>query len=82
MIGIYSITHVESGRKYIGASTDIEVRWKQHIRKVSKGNGSYIHKSIAQYGFDSFLFKVEIECKTKPVDKAAGHRVAPVKEGK
>lgn len=62
MIGIYSITHIATGRKYIGASTDIQSRWTQHIRKAAKGKGSYIHKAMAQYGVDQFLFRVEIEC--------------------
>ena len=30
MQGIYKITNTENGQVYIGRSTDIENRWKQH----------------------------------------------------
>lgn len=34
MQGIYKITNTENGQVYIGRSTDIENRWKQHQEAV------------------------------------------------
>ena len=30
MIGIYKITNIVNNKSYIGISTDIEDRWRQH----------------------------------------------------
>lgn len=37
--GIYKLTFL-SGRYYIGKSTDINARWRQHREKLCKGTGS------------------------------------------
>ena len=37
MQGIYKITNTENGQVYIGRSTDIENRWKQHQEALEKG---------------------------------------------
>jgi len=54
---IYKITHIESGRIYIGQTIGtIENRWKDHC-KGYKQPTSHLHRAIQKYGVDSF--KVE-----------------------
>lgn len=36
MQGIYKITNTENGQVYIGRSTDIENRWKQHQEALER----------------------------------------------
>ena len=62
MTGIYLITNLLTGEKYVGQSTHIEQRWEEH-RFLNKP--SLIHKMIEQYGIDNFKFEVIEEC---PVD--------------
>lgn len=37
MQGVYKIVNTENGQVYIGRSTDIENRWKQHREALAKG---------------------------------------------
>ena len=59
--GIYSITHKETGKTYIGQSTNIEKRFKQHINQKNMKT-SYIDRSINRYGASSFEFNILYEC--------------------
>lgn len=34
---IYEITHLPTGRKYVGSSTDVMKRWKKHLWELQKG---------------------------------------------
>ena len=36
MIGIYKIVNILNNKIYIGKSSDIEKRWKEHIRHSKK----------------------------------------------
>lgn len=47
--GIYTITHKPSGRRYIGASEHIEVRWYQHQCQLKAGRH---HNSDLQSTWD------------------------------
>lgn len=66
MIGIYKITNTKNNKVYIGKSTDIERRWKEHIRhskdEFTKEKPA-IHKAINKYGVNAFIFQVLEECK-------------------
>ena len=61
--GIYLITHLASGRCYVGQSRNIEARWKQH-----RGGDSnrFLKRAVVKYGWDSFQFEVVEEC---PLDQ-------------
>lgn len=65
MIGIYKITNTKNNKVYIGKSSDIERRWKEHIRH-SKDEFTKekppIHRAINKYGVDSFIFQIIEEC--------------------
>lgn len=52
---IYTITHKESGKVYVGATTtSIERRIQDHKQRASKGSHLPLHKAIATYGIDAF----------------------------
>lgn len=57
---LYTITHRESGKTYVGwTSLPVELRWEQHryVAQRSKSR-SLIHKAIAKHGSDSFDWEV------------------------
>lgn len=60
-IGIYLITHLPSGLKYVGSSKHITQRWKQHIATAKRKSEKYnykIHNYIKKYGPQNFSFSV------------------------
>lgn len=62
MIGIYCIENKITKEKYIGLSTNIERRWKNHIQR---NTNSLIHIAIKKYGKENFNFYVLEECDEK-----------------
>ena len=59
-IGIYSITHIATGKQYVGQSVNVFERWKQH--STPRKNASGIKGAIMKWGIDAFEFKVLEEC--------------------
>lgn len=58
--GIYVITHVASGRKYVGSAVDIRSRWRVHkceLRK-QKHHSPKLQNAWRRYGEDAFSFEV------------------------
>lgn len=55
--GIYKITNLINGKIYIGQSTDINRRFKEHIRH-SKYDDTPIHRAIRKYGSKNFSFSI------------------------
>lgn len=57
---IYAITHVESGRRYIGSTVNVTERWirhKSHL-KHNKHHCNYLQNAWNKYGKDTFVFSV------------------------
>ncbi|RVC70411.1 hypothetical protein EN759_04135 [Mesorhizobium sp. M00.F.Ca.ET.038.03.1.1] len=54
-IGIYCIRHVESGKRYIGKSIDIERRWTAHRNAP---DNRHLARALAKYGLASFSFEI------------------------
>lgn len=50
--GVYVIRHLESGKCYVGKSVKVSYRLKRHMTLPDEG--SYLHRALAKYGFDSF----------------------------
>lgn len=65
MIGIYRITHLTTGRHYVGQSQDIQRRWKQHQRRTN----SHISLALEKYGLEAFELVVLQECKVEELDR-------------
>lgn len=60
MIGIYAITHVASGRCYIGSSIAIERRFKEHLKDLrgAKHFNPHLQHAWSMYGEDAFAWSV------------------------
>ena len=58
--GIYSITHIASGRRYIGSSVNIKRRWNAHRSALNRGinDNPHLQNAWIKYGKDSFLFEI------------------------
>jgi group I intron endonuclease len=57
---IYSITHIDSGKCYIGSTWNTKVRFRQHKRFLRKGihHCAYLQRSWDKYGKDAFEFAI------------------------
>jgi len=52
---IYKLTHIATGKCYIGKTKDFTRRLKQHI---ARPECRYLHKAILKYGIDSFSIQI------------------------
>lgn len=57
--GIYLITNKINGYMYVGQSTDIYRRWREHCA-LHALHSSLVEKAIAKYGKDNFSFEIII----------------------
>lgn len=56
--GIYCFTHIESGKKYVGSSIDINSRKAAHIRAAKGNRGCSFHRQMIQLGIENFAFEI------------------------
>lgn len=58
MIGIYSITHMRTGRTYIGSSRCMSARWARHRRLLRQGihQNPKLQAVWSKYGEPEFIF--------------------------
>jgi group I intron endonuclease len=65
---IYKITNKNTGKMYIGQTTqDLEERWRGH--RSSKSNCRYLKSAIKKYGIYNFEFKLICICFDNDMDK-------------
>lgn len=57
--GIYLITHIESGRKYVGQSVNIKSRWNQHSRGAKN---TKLGCAVIKYGWSAFTAEILETC--------------------
>lgn len=62
MVGIYSITCRENGKRYIGQSVNIQKRKNEHWNRLRKGEHSNSHLQAAWNNGCTFDFEVIEEC--------------------
>ena len=55
LCGIYLLTHIESGRKYVGQSRNIKSRWNQHSRGAKN---TKLGCAIIKYGWAAFAAEI------------------------
>ena len=63
--GIYKITHIDSGKTYVGQATDIAERWRQHIKRgvgADQPTQNKLYPAMLQYGAENFMFEILEEC--------------------
>jgi group I intron endonuclease len=64
--GIYQITHKDTGRIYIGQSTNLKKRVTSYKSSGGSGNGnSVIKRAIKKHGWGSFDYKILVYCEGK-----------------
>ena len=78
MIGIYLLTNLVNGKKYIGQSTDINRRFAEHLRaaqpdkypqKNERDANCPIHKAMAKYGINNFSLTILEQCAREELDE-------------
>ena len=69
--GIYCIENIQTNKKYIGQSVDINDRWRRHISKLNHNShyNDYFQKAWNKYGKESFEFYVLEYCSVKDLDE-------------
>jgi len=62
--GIYSITNIINGKKYIGSSTKIVKRWTEHRchLKYNTHTNPILQNAYNKYGKDNFKYEIIEEC--------------------
>jgi group I intron endonuclease len=55
--GIYEITNILNGKKYIGQSENCYARWLSHRSDYLTGNNP-LYNDMREYGIENFKFKV------------------------
>ena len=63
-IGIYKIKNIVTNKIYVGSSTNIGKRWRDHKWHLKEGihHNSHLQSSYNKYGLKNFIFSIEIEC--------------------
>lgn len=58
--GIYKITNLKNNKGYIGQSTDIKTRWKNHKFELKNNihHNEHLQSSFNKYGEDAFEFRI------------------------
>lgn len=75
--GVYKITHIASGKSYIGISKNIHRRWIQHKSWVNTGSRrSAIYDAMQKYGIDAFSWQILEQCKIDVLDVREQHWIA------
>lgn len=67
--GIYMLTNMVTGEKYIGQSRDIVKRIYYHKHDAERNKPMKISKAIAEYGMENFKSEILIECSLDELDK-------------
>jgi group I intron endonuclease len=77
MIGIYKIQNKISGDFYIGSSTRIQDRWKDHKRDLRNDEhfNEHLQNAWNKYGEENFIFSIIEECNENILVKQEQHYI-------
>jgi len=64
---LYRITNQLNGKVYIGQTVEDKRRWGAHksFAKNPESTGQYIHRAMAKYGVENFIYEVVAICRTQ-----------------
>lgn len=65
-IGIYIITNLTNGKKYVGQSTNLKSRLAMYKR--GKSDNSHLQSAFDKYGIANFTIKPLVYCKEESLD--------------
>lgn len=70
--GIYKITNLENQMCYIGQSTNVAERWRQHIKRglgAETPTRNKLYPALAEFGVENFSFELIEECPVELLDE-------------
>jgi group I intron endonuclease len=58
--GVYEITNIVNGKRYVGSSVNIKRRWSQHRHRLNKGihKNPHLQNSYNKHGKNAFIYRV------------------------
>ena len=64
--GVYAIEHIESGRKYVGSSSNVSRRLSRHVSNLNfnRHHSKHLQAAWNLYGENAFVFLMILECKS------------------
>lgn len=70
---IYTITHIASGKTYVGQTINVRVRWQLHRSDLRKGKhrNAYLQYAWNKYGKDAFTFSIHTDLRNIPSERLA-----------
>lgn len=78
MVGIYIITNLINGKRYIGQSIDIEKRFWGH-RCISHETNVHLKRALKKYGKENFKYEVLEECLPEELDDREIYYISTLK---
>ena len=76
-VHIYAISHLDSGKSYVGSTWNLKLRWIDHRRRLRNGTHHcrYLQRAWIKHGKDAFSFTVlETIAVSTPVERLALER--------
>ena len=78
MVGIYIITNLINGNRYIGQSIDIKRRFWDH-RCISHETNRHMKHALKKYGKENFRYEVLEECDVDALDERETYYISLLK---
>ncbi len=65
--GIYLITNISNGHRYVGSAVELQKRWTTHLWSLRRGrhHSRYLQRAFRKYGESAFTFEVLEEWEPK-----------------
>lgn len=76
LCGIYLIRNTVNGKVYVGQSSHINRRWREHKKAMRLGYKSYLHDAMRKHGVDAFEHVVLELCDFDAMDEREAYWMA------